>query len=164
MATISEQWPFVVKANNIEQTESIAQWLARLLGYLKAAGEDEEALSVVRDTAHKATDNDKAKSALKKAFKKKAVIEDKASTDISSQSKPTSKSDLAELPEIFGTVPVEDETHAALRKWEREDLEESLEQGYVGDLFLFLCSEHEEIRRQAYAAVGRFMVKIKVSL
>src|SRR5690606_24339801 len=103
----------------------------------------------------------------KKAFKQKSInFGDESFTESakdSSQSAPSKGLDPSRLPEEFGKLPIEDETHSALHRWEREDLEASLDHGYVGELFLCLCSEHEEIRRQAFAAIGRFMVTVKVS-
>lgn len=167
-ATVSEQWPFVVKSGDEEKETAIASWVAKFLKYLKAVGEDEEALPSVRDTILHATNKKKARSALKGAFRSPAetpLIEaGEATADISKKNDPSKNPVEVHLPEIFGKLPVEDETHAALHKWERENLEEALEQGYIGELLLCLCSEYEEIRRQTYSAVTRFMGKIKVGL
>ena len=83
---------------------------------------------------------------------------------VSTDSGPSKKTEQLHLSDIFSKLPVEDERHAALHKWEREDLTEALEQGDIGELLLCLCSGHEEIRRQAHSAITRFMAKLKVCL
>lgn len=164
VATVSEQWPFVVKAGDKEKEDAIAGWIASLLGLLSVSGEDKEALTAVRDTILSATDNKGSKSALKRAFKKAtdATAAKSTKTDAPSHGARPQKIAHVSLPELFGKLPAEAEEHVALLKWEREDVEESLGQGTIGELFLYLCSEHEEIRRQAYMAIGRFMAKAKV--
>jgi nucleolar pre-ribosomal-associated protein 1 len=67
-----------------------------------------------------------------------------------------------DLDEIFGSLPTEGTSHNALHKWEREEIEAALEQGHIDELILCLCSEHEEVRRQAVANLVRFMAKLKV--
>lgn len=167
LATISEQWPFVVKAGNQEKEAAVAGWIASFLGLLKGAGEDDEALTTVRGTISDATENKSSRSALKKAFKKTADgpavnSMEETGADLSSRGNQPQKRTHVDLIELFGKLPTEVETHVALHKWEREDIEEALEHGTIGDLLIYLCSEHEEIRRQAYMAIGRFMAKLKV--
>jgi nucleolar pre-ribosomal-associated protein 1 len=62
----------------------------------------------------------------------------------------------------FGSIPAESKNHNALHKWEKGDIDAAIEQGYVRELTLCLCSEHDDIRRQAAAAISRFMIKVKV--
>lgn len=172
MATVDEQWPFVVKKGDLEAESSIASWIARFIGYLKQAGEDKEALTTIRDNMIDATDKKSSRSLLKKALKftredtQPASDEPKAGSDSSKdrsrQKTSTPKSQLPDLSELFGTPPKEDTSHNALNRWERDDIEFALEKGYVGNLMLCLCSEHQEIRIQATAAISRFMAKLKV--
>lgn len=166
VAAINEQWQFVVKNGDAATQESVAVWIARLLGDLKQAGEDEKALKAVRSNLVESTEHKKPKSLLKKALKDAAENQqsDKNSDSDRQRSQTGSKvANSVDLSAIFGGLPVEDEDHSALHKWERQEPEVAVEQGRIGDLILYLCSEHEEIRRQAYAGISRFMTKIKVS-
>ncbi|KAK2807477.1 hypothetical protein FQN51_003304 [Onygenales sp. PD_10] len=169
VAVINEQWPFVVKAGHSDKGTIIAGWIARLLGSLNAAGEDETGLKAVRDTVSDATENKKARSALKKAFKNTGVTGDIAGGDVvmtdADDSKPAASSTKThvDLEQLFGTLPVEGESHPALNRWEREEIELALEQGHIGELMLCLCSQYEEVRRQATSAISRFMAKIQES-
>lgn len=163
---VEEQWPFAVKAKDDEAETEIAWWTSRFIGYLKSVGEDKTALATVRDSMIKATQTKKAQSLLKKAFNQTLDDSKKNQTtttaDDTASNRPASEIPDLKLGEIFGKLPTEDEAHSALHRWEREDLEIALDQGHIGDLIRYVCSEHEEIRRQAVASLSRFMDKLKV--
>ncbi|OOO07631.1 Nucleolar pre-ribosomal-associated protein 1, N-terminal [Aspergillus oryzae] len=168
VAAITEQWPFVVKSGG-DAESAVGAWIAKTLGKLKGSGEDPKALKAARDTLVAATENKRTKSTLKKALKD---TEEETSQDSnrreSSTTQPTTlrssnEKSTVDLEEIFGTLPTEGTTHNALHRWEKEDIEISVEQGRVADLMLCLCSEHEEVRRQAFANITRFMSKIRES-
>lgn len=165
-AAVSEQWPFVVKNGDGAIESSVGSWIAKALGKFKQAGENTKALKSVRDGCLEATKNKKTKSVLKKALKGIEETEDDvkmhdSAKDIS-QTSPTEEQEV-DLEDIFGPLPTEGTTHNALQKWEKDDLEVSVDQGRIADLMLCLCSEHEEVRRQAFANLTRFMMKLKDS-
>lgn len=167
VAAIVEQWPFVVKAGNEENEAAVAAWIASLFGHLKAAGENTKALKAARDALVEATETKKNRSLFKKCLKDSGDGEEDDKMDIDSQPvQPTvsTKAITVDLDEIFGFLPTEGTTHNALHKWEREEIEAAVEQGRIGELILCLCSEHEEVRRQAFANIARFMAKLKVCL
>ncbi|KAE8376892.1 ribosome 60S biogenesis N-terminal-domain-containing protein [Aspergillus bertholletiae] len=167
VAAVTEQWPFVVKSGG-DAESAVGVWIAKILGKLKSSGEDSKALKAARDALVAATENKRTKSTLKKALKD---IEEGPSHDSNrrepSSIQPTSsrlsEKSTVDLEEIFGTLPTEGTTHNALHRWEKDDIEISVEQGRVADLMLCLCSEHEEVRRQAFANITRFMSKIRES-
>ena len=165
-AAISEQWPFVVKNGDAAVESAVGTWIARALGKFKQAGENTKALKSVRDSCLGATENKNAKSAFKKSLKDAGEAEDeemkdqpKSAQNGSQLAQGESKTDLED---VFGPLPVEGTTHNALQKWEKDDLEVSVEQGRIAELMLCLCSQHEEVRRQAYTNISRFMMKLKV--
>ncbi|KAJ5587533.1 uncharacterized protein N7459_003298 [Penicillium hispanicum] len=166
VAAIVEQWPFVVKAGD-ESTESVVgAWIARLFGHLKLAGESTQVLKAARDAVVEATETKKSRSLVKKCLKGSddADTQDKMDVDTSpSQPTTANKTSEVDLDEIFGFLPTEGTTHNALHRWEREDIEAAVEQGRIAELMLCLCSEHEEVRRQAFSNIARFMVKLKES-
>lgn len=166
VAAIVEQWPFVVKAGDESTEFAVGTWISKLLGQLKQAGENTTALKAARDALAEATETKKVRSALKKCLKGIEDAESGDKMDIDSgPSQPSSSIRPAEvdLEEIFGFLPTEGTTHNALNRWEREDLEAAIEQGQIAELMLCLCSEHEEVRRQALANVARFMAQLKES-
>ena len=164
VSAIAEQWPFVVKAANAKMESAVSAWIARVLGKLRQAGEDAKVLKAARDNLVNATEDKKVKSTLKKALKgTEDDADDAKSAPATAQPAPASnRTPRVDLEEVFGALPTEGKTHNELQKWDREDLEVSIEQGRVGDLMLCLCSEYEEVRRQALANVSRFMTKLRV--
>lgn len=169
-AAISEQWPFVIKSGDAATEYAVGSWIARALGKFKQAGEDTKVLESVRDSCMEATENKKVKSLLKKALKsaEEADDEDAATKKQSKPAREASQSlpgqeQKTDLEDIFGALPTEGTTHNALQRWEKEDLEVSVEQGRIAELMLCLCSEHEEVRRQAFTNLSRFIMKLKDS-
>ncbi|KAE8168289.1 ribosome 60S biogenesis N-terminal-domain-containing protein [Aspergillus tamarii] len=168
VAAITEQWPFVVKSGG-DAESAVGAWIAKILGKLKGSGEDSKALKAARDTLVAATESKRTKSTLKKALKdtEEGPSQDSNRRESSTTQPTTSRSSnersIVDLEEIFGTLPTEGTTHNALHRWEKEDIEISVEQGRVADLMLCLCSEYEEVRRQAFANITRFMSKIRES-
>ncbi|EEP75875.1 conserved hypothetical protein [Uncinocarpus reesii 1704] len=166
--TINEQWPFVVKAGKVENEAAISGWVANLLGSLRDAGESEKSLASLRDTMMEATETKKSRSLLKRALKirDKEVSGKPKKTTMRNTPPPAASSEGTGnifLADMFGKCPTEDESHPGLHRWEKEELEFSLDQGYVGELILCLCSQHEEIRRQAMIGISRFMARLKES-
>jgi len=166
VAAIIEQWPFVVKAGDETTEITVGSWISKLFGQLKRGGESASALKAARDALIEATETKKTLSRFKKCLKGTEDADDDDKMDIdSAPGQPTSsdKTTEVDLDEIFGFLPTEGITHNALHKWERVDEEEAVEQGYIAELMLCLCSEHEEVRRQAFANLVRFMAKLKVN-
>lgn len=166
VATIIEQWPFVVKSGDARAESAVGAWIARLLGHLKQAGENTKALKAGRDKLCDATADKKTRSLLKKALKVSGETQEDDSKGDETQQTPSAPSGNAvnvDLDGMFGALPTEGETHNELRKWEKEELEVAIEQGRIAELMLCLCSEYEEVRRQAYTNITRFMAKLKVS-
>lgn len=169
-AAISEQWPFVIKSGDAAAEYAVGSWIARALGIFKQAGEDINVLKSVRDGCMEATENKKVKSLLKKAFKSAETADDEDAAT-KKQSKPAREASQSlpgqeqktDLEDIFGALLTEGTTHNALQRWEKEDLEVSVEQGRIAELMLCLCSEHEEVRRQAFTNLSRFIMKLKDS-
>ncbi|KAL1962897.1 hypothetical protein VTN77DRAFT_9075 [Rasamsonia byssochlamydoides] len=167
VAAVNEQWSFVIKANDASREQSVASWIAQLLGELRRAGEDEKALKSVRDNLVNLTESKKTRSIFKKALKSTAEIndgdEEMVDADLNNDQAKAKPAKSADLAGMFGSLPTESDNHTALHKWENDEIGMAIEKGRIRDLMLCLCSEHEEIRRQAFAAVSRFMIKVKDS-
>ncbi|KAI1976444.1 hypothetical protein LOZ51_006474 [Ophidiomyces ophidiicola] len=163
--TVCKQWPFIVGAENADKELNIAIWIAGFFQGLRAAGEDKHLLETLRDAMMKETKSKKSRSTLRKALKShdkndsKEILSENITPSI-----PDAKLKIqVSLTDTFGRVAAEDESHPGIHRWEQGDLEFALDQGYVGELILCFCSQHEEIRRQAMIGVSRFMAKIKES-
>ncbi|KAL4784181.1 ribosome 60S biogenesis N-terminal-domain-containing protein [Aspergillus varians] len=168
VAGVVEQWPFVLKAGNAGAAKAVGGFVVNLLTNLHSAKESLQGLKAARDQLVNATEDKKLKSGFKKALKgTKEAEEDesKADSEPFKQTAPASKreSQGLDLEEMFGSLPAEGETHDGLYLWEQKELEISLEQGRVAELLLCLCSEQEEVRRQAVPNISRFMLKLRES-
>lgn len=164
VATIAEQWPFVIKSRDAAAEVAVGAWIARLLGHFKQAGEHAKALKAARDKLCEATNDKTTRSLIKKSLK--VEVQHEEGQDELTPKTPTvasSRMRKVDLNGMFGPLPAESETRNELRKWEKEELEVAVEHGSIAQLMLCLCSEHEEVRRQAYASIARFMGKLKVS-
>ncbi|KAE8354393.1 ribosome 60S biogenesis N-terminal-domain-containing protein [Aspergillus coremiiformis] len=168
VGAITEQWPFVVKSGG-DAEAAICAWVAKTLGKLKNIGEDSKVLKAARDMLMAATEHKRTKSTLKKALKDieegpgEGNGKQNSSTEQPTFSDSSHDKNLIDLEEVFGALPTEGTTHNGLHRWEKDDLEVSVEQGRVADLVLCLCSEHEEVRRQAFANITRLMSKLRES-
>ena len=58
--------------------------------------------------------------------------------------------------------PAEDENHRGLTRWAREDIQDAIADGAIEELILCLCSEYEEVRRQALMSIRNFIQKLEV--
>jgi nucleolar pre-ribosomal-associated protein 1 len=178
LLTLVEQWPF--KGGKDEKgnpAESLAQWLSKLLYLLKLIGEDDSLLELVRD-ALTTSAAPAYQEVLKDAFlwkmgkeKAKAALKLATGADFSG----SERSSASPIPTEQRKAPVgpttainlelppkEDEKHAGLNRWRKKDLEESIENGDIGELLLCLCSQHAEIRLQAVLNIRQLIGKIDV--
>ena len=72
-----------------------------------------------------------------------------------------------EMPQRFNLPPgpqEEDEQHRGLTKWLREEEEDAINDGLIGELIELLSSKYKEIRIQALQGLRTFMSKLEVSL
>lgn len=169
VVAVLEQWPFVLKSNDAVKEDSVARWIASLIKNLKNFGENKRALKTVRDSLCDISEKKKTKHLFKKALKAGEDMGDAEDDHDSKSAESANQGILIEannmttkLLDVFGALPLAKTDHTELYKWEKEEVDISIEQGRVGDLLLCLCSEHEEIRRQAFAAIFRLMAKLKV--
>lgn len=180
LITFVEQWPFKGgKAEKGKPADPLAQWLSKLLYLLKLIGEDETSLALVRDALVSSADQ-AYKQVLKDSFlwkmgkeKAKEALKLATGADFSGSERASSSSLPPEQPKEplkeedatnLELPPVEDEKHVGLNRWRKKDIEESVEDGDIGNLLLCLCSKHMEIRLQAVSNIRQLMAKIEVSI
>lgn len=168
VAAVIEQWPFVFKSGAENSPKDVGEFIVSFLRSLHSAGESLSGLKAARDELVNVTEDKKLKSRLKKAMKGSEEAEHDGQKETLQSPTQTSSSAKKEwqdldLEEIFGSLPVEGTTHNELYRWEQKELDVSLEQGRVAELLLCLCSEHEEVRRQALPNISRYMMKLKVT-
>ncbi|KAF2736152.1 hypothetical protein EJ04DRAFT_490440 [Polyplosphaeria fusca] len=181
LMTIVEQWPFKgSKVDKEHPADSIAHWLARLLYLLKLVGEDGSLLKAVRDSLVAAS-HPLYREVLKESFlwkmgkeKAKRALKSATGADFSGSERsskspaPIHQVDEDQVKKDSPTIdleipPREDEKHAGLNRWRKKELDESIDDGDIGDLLLCLCSQHAEIRLQAAANIRQLEAGIDVS-
>lgn len=178
LMTLVEQWPFRGgKSEKGNLAEPLAQWLSKLLYLLKLVGEDETLLELVRDSLASSADQayqqvlkdafqwkmgkEKAKEALKLATGADFSGSERSSTSPMPMEPP--REPPKDVPTLDLELPPEEaENHTGLNRWRKKDIEESIDDGDIGDLLLCLCSKHTEIRLQAVNNIRQLMAKIDV--
>ena len=168
VAAMIEQWPFLLRGGDTSSAADVAAWIAGFLGRLKQAGEDARSLHRACKIMLEASESKQIRSSLKEAFKSKDVEPVHGGTDTGDDQKndPEQKETCGEhvdLIGIFGPLPTESETRHELHRWEKEEVVVAVEEGHIAKLMLCLNSEYEEVRRQAFMNLCRFMQKVKVS-
>ena len=173
VAAMVEQWPFLLKNGETKSTAGVAAWIAKFLGKLRQAGENARGLQRARDQMLEMTEDKKVRSPLKKAFRDVEAADNGAGHGVRSdvQSGLGEKTSMVSgdeprnvsLIETFGPLPTESETRHELHRWEKEEIDVAIEEGHITKLILCLSSEYEEVRRQAFISITRFMTKLKVS-
>lgn len=171
LATLVEQWPFVVKAANTDEQLQVARWLARFLSYSRQSGEDEILISTVRERLMDATDTPDCRAALMETFESTQLadflsdaqaVDDVPPLDSEKKAPQNPGRDLASEFKLHGQPPKENEDHPGLNRWRRKDVQAAIEDGDISELVICSCSRHEEIRKQADISIKQFMSKLKV--
>lgn len=177
LMTIVEQWPFKGgKPEKGNPAEPLAQWLSKLLYLLKLVGEDDALIEGVRDSLASSS-NSAYQQVLKDSFlwkmgKEKAKQALKAATGADFSGSERSVASPTPQRQKTKTVkeeaidlelpPQEDSKHGGLHRWRKKDIEESIDDGDIGELLLCLCSQHTEIRLQAISNIRQLLGKIEV--
>ena len=176
---VVEQWPFIVRDYERVDLLNAASWVARYLKYSQDIGEDSSVLSLVQDRLNSSSEGKLDISVFKSASKQSTLITPSLQEN-SQRSNPEFRDGMARarLSSVSGEVgldnlastlehtlkpPLEAEDHPGLNRWSRKDVAEGIEDDSVSDLLVCLCSEHEEIRRQALINLKLLMSKLQVS-
>lgn len=170
-ATLVEQWPYVAKSAEESEKLEIAQWLARYVGYSRQLVGDETLLASVRDQLVSHAGDRKCRAVLEKAFKERKKdgfppdqqisIQHSLPESVIEHPQPTALS--ADTEDLLRRPQAENDDHPGLRRWMRKDVQEAIDDGDVGELVICICSEHEDIRKQALVNIEKFMAKLEVS-
>lgn len=169
-AALIEQWPYVVKSAEESEKLEIAQWLARYIGYSKQLVGDDTLLAAVRAKLVVLAMDRKCRAVLEKAFQERRKdgfpedqqisIQQSAPKSFKEHPQPTASS--ADGEEMLQGPEAEDDDHPGLRRWIRKEVQEAIDDGDIGELVNCVCSEHEDIRKQALINIGKFMAKLEV--
>ncbi len=170
VAALLEQWPYVVKSAEESEKLEIAHWLARYIGYTKQLVGDDTLLAAVRAKLVGHAMDRKCLAVLEKAFQEQRKDGFPENQQISIQQSPPKSfkehpqptAFSADDEEILQGPEAEDEDHPGLRRWMRNDVQEAIDDGDLGELIICVCSEHKNIRKQALINIEKFMAKLEV--
>ena len=184
LVAVMEQWPFLVKSVDPAALQNISLWLVRYVEAVKLTssynGSDMHGSGTANFLSHikseiRTQTEDKAcqqilgsgwEDPLKLGMSEEAVKSASANHEETVTDRNTrTQEETQEMPGnlVSSGPPQEDEDHPGLTRWSREDIGDAVSEGAIGDLFLCLCSQHMEIRKQALSSVDALMRKLEVS-
>ena len=184
LVVVFEQFPFIVTNTDVQTMTHISSWLARYIeliwvticdnnSILPNSG-DGKILSLIRDELSIILDDENCKNKLAKALKQPSdntVLDDSSifpehieQGSISSLLHAVVDASSQSLSVLASSKPPEESRdHYVLISWSREDMLDAISEGSVPELFLCLCSQHTEIRKQGLDEIRAFMARLEVS-
>jgi nucleolar pre-ribosomal-associated protein 1 len=173
LACTAEQWPFLIKCDDLDAQQNVAEWIARFFSAL-GVGETDTTQSKIDEILDKMINaaQGTSGSALKKAFKKQSKhpikleppeVFEAGQTKVEHKTK-----DVQELPpeivleNIFGMPASNPDSIQGLDRWDNADLESAVTGGRLSRLLQCVASTEEEVRRQAFLVLRQLMAIVKV--
>lgn len=184
LIAVMEQWPFLAKSVDPATLQNVSLWLVRYVEAVRlTSGHDgsdmngsgtANLLSHIKSQIRTKTEDKACRRILGSGWEdplKLGISEEAVKVANANHEETVTELDTRtqqETPEISGNLvpsgpPQEDEDHPGLTRWSREDIGDAISEGAIGDLFLCLCSQYMEIRKQALSSVDALMRKLEVS-
>lgn len=174
LITILEQWHFYLTTAAPAAVRNVAEWLVRYLDFLMRCGCNFIVLSQIRDSLAAEVKDEDCHALLQNALKNstessidelKDKYESMSEMQVKAVTLHTPADDLVLTgPAMPPPPPEEDENHLGLNKWTLRNVPDAVGDGSVAELILCLCSEHQDIRKQALVGLRTLVQKIKVCL
>ena len=181
---IIEQWPFCLKNEDPKTIMNISIWLLRYIELtdlrirgtndMNVDSEASKTLAQIRDQLKIDVTDEVYRSELGKALTgaiefgapvsnaaPSGFFEGVPSVDAKSASHTSWKE--PSIDPVPPGPPQEPVDHPGLIRWTHEDLQSAIIDGAIEELLLCLCSQYQDIRRQAGTNVGTFLAKLKAS-
>ena len=183
LIAIMDQWHFLVKSADAPTITNVSKWLARFIeviyigdGKLRKLPNESgttRLLSYICDRLKAEIEDATCRVIFEQTLEERPELrtlsELVAANNISKvrrMSTPVDPSlkDYVESAEVhLPPGPQEEhEDHPGLLQWTRREVQDAISEGLVRDLILCLCSEHEQVRKQALIGIRAFMVKLEV--
>jgi len=172
---IAEQWPFLIKNSSLSVLTLLSEWLARYMNVALHFGGNKQILSHISSQLATGMENGNCRALIEMALEQPpdthigealgrevlASQEDVAAAEAVPQSTEETTEPLEALFPVG--PPEENANHPRLNRWSKEEAADAISEGSIEELVLCLCSQHEEIRKQALVNVRTFMAKLEVS-
>lgn len=184
LVAVMEQWPFLAKSVDSATLQNVSLWLIRYLAAVRLTlsydGCDvhgsgtADLLSQVKSQIRRKTEDKSCRRIFRSGWEAplEIGISEQTMKVAAANNEETVRHLITraqpESPEISSGLvpsgpPQEDEDHSGLNRWSREDTGDAISEGAIGDLYLCLCSQYVEIRKQALSSVEALMRKLEVS-
>ena len=169
LVAVADQWPFLVKASPSAKVSEITAWVASYLDLSMQAGRDRGCLMLIRDRIIQDTPGH---SALEHALQATnpviatemlvRSIDSNRKEDYNAMKSPNWSEGLDVEALSHLQPPIEGDDHKVLTSWVYEHIPDIVLDGTAGELTLCLCSNHENIRRQALQALRKIRNSLQV--
>ena len=183
LITIMDQWHFLVKSADAPAVTNISKWLARFIevinignGYLRKLPNESgttRLLAYIRNQLKAEVEDATCRVIFEQTLEERPelrTLKELVGTNKISKARQTSRPADPSLENYVEPAEVhlppgpqeEHEDHPGLLQWTRHEVQDAISEGLVRDLILCLCSEHEQVRKQALIGIRAFMVKLEV--
>lgn len=168
---VLEQWPFVTENEDLDDQKNIAEWISRLLVLFMHAGEDRDVMQQIHSQIVGSAKDTALRKILTKAYQtmlKERVVELQPeligeAANISDTLSDNGASTARVAPMVtFEPLPNRLESMEGLERLNREDIEEVVANGRLGQLCRTLSSGVEETRRQGFMTLQGVIKQIEV--
>lgn len=182
LVTIMEQWSFLVKRTDASTIDNVSTWLVRYIEMARLGvhssitasldGEANRLLLYIRDQLMAEVDDKECRATFMKSVTDtpcevpdilEACGNAEDETNRTKTELLTSRIRSENLPNLMLIGPPEEhDDHVGLTRWVREDVQDAITEGFIGDLVFCLCSKYAEIRKQALTCMRTFVKKLEV--
>ena len=183
LIAIMDQWHFLVKSADAPTVTNISKWLARFIqviyigdGNLRNLPDESgtaKILSYICDQLKAEIEDPTCRVIFEQTLEERPELrklsELVATNNISKARRtsrlvdPSSENHVETAVVHLPPGPEEEhEDHPGLLQWTRHEIQDAISEGLIRDLILCLCSEHEQVRKQALVGIRAFMVKLGV--
>ena len=173
MIVLMEQLPYLTAKQSDETVQMVVRFLKLYIDSSLLRGGSKSLLSLIRDTMIESLGKSNGVMVVGHALQE--PLDDAVrtafdrllpSSTIENDDGPTSAPLMDRSTGLEVSIPpgppIEDENHRGITQWAQEDIQDAVANGAVGELFLCLCSVHEDIRRAAMLSISGFMQKLEV--
>ena len=184
LVAVMEQWPFLTKSVDSATLQNVSLWLVRYVEAVRLMSSHDASdlhgsgtanlLSHIKSQIRTKIEDKACRQILGSGWEdplKLGISEEAVKAATANDEETLTELDTRtqqETPEISANLvppgpPQEDEDHPGITRWSREDIGDAISEGAIGDLFLCLCSQYIEIRKQALSSVDALTRKLEVS-
>ena len=184
LVAVMEQWPFLAKSVDSATLQNVSLWLVRYVEAVRLMSSHDGSdlhgsgtanlLSHIKSQIRTKIEDKACRRILGSGWEdplKLGIFDEVLKAATANDEETLTELDTRtqqETPEISASlVPSgprqEDEDHPGMTRWSREDIGDAIAEGAIGELFLCLCSQYTEIRKQALSSVDALTRKLEVS-